>query len=60
MSKKANIMEYFWLVTAIIFLGLGIYASFTKGLKDAGMCYAIVVVSLAMFSMRRSIRKNNQ
>lgn len=53
-----SIMEYVWLIVAIAFLILGMYTSFAKGLKEAGVLYLIVVVAMAMFSMRRSIRKS--
>ncbi|PLX06790.1 MAG: hypothetical protein C0596_13885 [Marinilabiliales bacterium] len=63
MNKKNFfvIIEYAWIVMAAFCLGMGIYYQVKVGAdKAAYMIYALSVISLGMFGVRRMQRKNNE
>ena len=59
MKSKAGIfLEYLWLLIATISLGAGIQQWYSGTIKNAGIFFAMLTVSLLMFTFRRRLRKN--
>ena len=59
-SKFTYILEIIWLVVAILSSVLGIYRIIKLGLDQSYMLFIITAVSLAMYALRRGMRKVNQ
>lgn len=59
-SKFTYILEIIWLVVAILSSVLGIYRIIKLGLDQSYMLFIIAAVSLAMYALRRGMRKANQ
>ncbi|MBC7124124.1 MAG: hypothetical protein H5T24_00715 [Bacteroidales bacterium] len=56
MNKLAFILELIWLALALFCLGMGIWATY-KGFSNSYMFFAMALVALLMYFLRRSRRK---
>lgn len=62
MSKK-NIfvfIEYAWVLMAAFCLGMAIYYHVKIGVDKAWLIYGLSIISLGMFAVRRTQRRNNE
>jgi hypothetical protein len=57
-SKFAFFIEYLWLAIAGTSLSIGIYEWYITDIKNASMFFAILFISILMYSFRRNLRKN--
>lgn len=57
-EKIIIIIEYAWILMAVFCLVAGIYFHVKAGISSAWMVYAFSVISLGMFGVRRTQRKN--
>jgi uncharacterized membrane protein YfcA len=62
MSKKrinlAIILEVVWFITFILCLGAAIHQTINEGFGKSILLYIITIIALAMFLMRRHLRKS--
>lgn len=59
-DKFIIIIEYAWILMAVFCLVAGIYFNIKIGIQHAWLIYAMCVVSIGMFGVRRMQRKNLQ
>jgi Flp pilus assembly protein TadB len=62
MNKSNNmnrILEVFWLIVAIMTGIMGIYGTFTKGLKASYMFFIMAILSCFLYFARRYLRIHN-
>jgi hypothetical protein len=57
-DKFIIVIEYAWILMAVFCLIAGIYYHSKIGISRAWMIYAMSVISLGMFGVRRMQRKN--
>ena len=57
-DKLIIIIEYAWILMAVFCLVAGIYFHIKIGISNAWLVYALCVVSIGMFGVRRMQRKN--
>ena len=55
-SKFAIFIEYLWIAIAGTALVIGIYEWYTRDINNASMFFAIVFISVLMYSFRRKMR----
>lgn len=61
MNKYNRIMEFFWLVTAVLTLLLGAYIINQKGFGDNNWVFLFFpLLASAMYAMRRHLRKKEE
>lgn len=59
-SKQLKIiLEYIWLTTAIIALGISVYETFSNSFKNAIPFYAFFFLAMFFYSSRRRERLNS-
>ncbi|HOZ29287.1 MAG TPA: hypothetical protein PLL66_00050 [Bacteroidales bacterium] len=56
--KFTILIEYAWILMAVFCLIIGIYYHSKIGLNNVWLIYALSVVSIGMFGVRRIQRKN--
>jgi hypothetical protein len=54
-----NVLEFFWLIMAILTGLMGTYILFTNGFKSAYVFFIMSVLSLFLFLARRALRRKN-
>ncbi|MBN4061955.1 MAG: hypothetical protein COA57_12325 [Flavobacteriales bacterium] len=57
MKTYNRIMEIFWLVTAVLALALAVYTVRAKGIEENWYLLLFPVACVAMFALRRYMRK---
>lgn len=60
MHRYNRIMEFFWLVTAVVTLVLGVYIIQKKGWAENWLFITFPFIAAAMYSMRRYLRKKEE
>lgn len=61
MKKKINfalILEVIWFITFLLSLGAAIHQTFNEGFGRSILFYIVTLVALAMYFMRRHLRKS--
>jgi len=59
MNKRSILIETMWLIIAVVTLLIAIYETTRKPITETYPLYIIPGISVMMFSLRRTIRKNN-
>ncbi len=60
MNKRSIFLERMWLFIAIITLIMAIYETSRKPIAETYPLYIISGISILMYSLRRTVRKNNK
>lgn len=58
--KLNNMMEIVWVLVFILCLVISIKQTMLHGFKDSILFYAITILALLMYAIRRYMRKNQQ
>lgn len=56
-NKLAKILEYTWLISAILAVGAGVHQTIYDGIEKSWVFFLISVISFAMFLFKRKMRK---
>lgn len=56
-NKLAKILEYTWLVTAILAIGAGVHQTYYEGIHKSWLFFLISFISFFMFFFKRKMRR---
>ncbi len=59
-SKVGLFLEYLWLLISAVSLFAALQQWYEKDIKHSSVFFAMLLVSLLMYSLRRQNRKNNK
>ncbi len=59
-KKRKSIMEYVWLVVAIISLGFGVHATIHKGIGESYVFGIMFIFTVLIYFWRRNLRRKEE
>jgi len=59
-NNTALVIEYVWMVCGIISFIIGLIETINNGIGKSYLFFVISALSFAVYSLRRSVRKNNK
>lgn len=57
-KRPAKILEFAWLVVALLGAGASVHSTLTAGIRNSIILYIITFVGLLMYLLRRQFRQN--